>query len=162
MSCIKQESDTFRLFTAVNRVRRAWRSLAPSKEISKAQFATLMTIAHGGRPPHEGQATNQPMPLSVLANLQEQSLPGISQRVSALEKLGYLERVANPNDRRVCAVQLTPQGSKLLEEACARVKEKLDAALETMGREKLDTLLFLLEDLTCALELITSDETQEK
>ena len=102
------------------------------------------------------------MPLSVLANLQEQSLPGISQRVSALEKLGYLERVANPNDRRVCAVQLTPEGSKLLEEACARVKEKLDAALETMGREKLDTLLFLLEDLTCALELITSDETQEK
>ena len=40
--------------------------------------------------------------------------------------------------------------------------EKLDAALETMGREKLDTLLFLLEDLTCALEHITSDETQEK
>ena len=159
MSCTKQESDTFRLFTAVNRVRRAWRSLAPSKEISKAQFATLMTIAHGGRPPHEGQETNQPMPL---ANLQEQSLPGISQRVSALEKLGYLERVANPNDRRVCAVQLTPEGSKLLEEACARVKEKLDAALETMGREKLDTLLFLLEDLTCALEHITSDETQEK
>lgn len=162
MSCINQESDTFRLFTAVNRVRRAWRSIAPSKEISKAQFTTLMTIAHGGKPPHEGKAFNQPMPLSVLANLQEQSLPGISQRITALEKLGYVERVANPHDRRVSAVQLTPVGTQLLEEACACVKQKLDAALETMGREKLDTLLFLLEDLTCALENMTSDETQEK
>lgn len=162
MSCINQESDTFRLFTAVNRVRRAWRSIAPSKEISKAQFATLMTIAHGGKPPHEGKAFNQPMPLSVLSNLQEQSLPGISQRITALEKLGYVERVANPHDRRVSAVQLTPVGTQLLEEACACVKQKLDAALETMGREKLDTLLFLLEDLTCALENMTSDETQEK
>lgn len=162
MSCINQESDTFRLFTAVNRVRRAWRSMAPSKEISKAQFATLMTIAYGGKPPHEGKAFNLPMPLSVLANLQEQSLPGISQRITALEKLGYVERVANPHDRRVSAVQLTPVGTQLLEEACACVKQKLDAALETMGREKLDTLLFLLEDLTCALENMTSDETQEK
>ena len=91
-----------------------------------------------------------------------QSLPGISQRITALEKLGYVERVANPHDRRVSAVQLTPVGTQLLEEACACVKQKLDAALETMGREKLDTLLFLLEDLTCALENMTSDETQEK
>lgn len=162
MTRINQESDTFRLFTAVNRVRRAWRSMAPSKELSKAQFATLMTIAHGGNPPHEGKAFNRPMPLSVLANLQEQSLPGISQRITALEKLGYVERVANPHDRRVSAVQLTPVGTQLLEEACACVKQKLDAALETMGREKLDTLLSLLEDLTCALEKMTSDETQEK
>ena len=49
-----------------------------------------------------------------------------------------------------------------LEANAESMKQKLDAALETMGREKLDTLLFLLEDLTCALENMTSDETQEK
>ena len=49
-----------------------------------------------------------------------QSLPALSQRVSALEAQGYVERVPDPDDRRVIGVCVTPEGRTVMEVAYRR------------------------------------------
>lgn len=140
-----------RLFHALHRFRRVWHGITPSSSLSKAQFMTLMTIAHGAAEPATERVA-VPMPLTVLAALQEQSLPGISQRVAGLEQMGYLERVPNPRDRRISAVQLTEQGEQLLKETCVQVRKTLNIAISQVGEQDMEHFLSLLQALTDALE----------
>lgn len=148
------ESYTFRLFSSLDRMRRVWQSITPCPELSKAQFGTLMVILHGGKPPHFSckNAKNEPMALSTIANIMGQSLPSVSQRVTSLEQMGYLERVAHPSDRRICGVRLTPSGQKLMSHAFETIQADLDQAMAHLGNEQLETLFRLLDQLADELE----------
>jgi DNA-binding MarR family transcriptional regulator len=71
--------------------------------------------------------------------------PGATtQRVQAMEKLGFVERVREEPDRRTVYVQLTPEGVARLDEIFADVMagdESLLAALSPSDRASLEQLL---------------------
>lgn len=147
---------TLELFKALSRVRRAWHDVTPTPEISKSLFTTLLAIAH---------ADNKDMPdyvpvnivdgciaVSDLALIARQSVPVISQRVKALEDMGYLRRETDPQDRRICRVALTQSGIQRVEKAHNSMKNLMNLTIEDFGAENMELMIEMLNKLTLSLE----------
>ncbi|HSG16400.1 MAG TPA: MarR family transcriptional regulator [Anaerolineae bacterium] len=73
-----------------------------------------------------------PANLSDLAEYQNVSLPTISRSVSRLEKMGWIRRLAKPNDRRVTLIELTSDGRHQLEEMSRLAEATLGALLDPL------------------------------
>lgn len=54
MEAAEQQNQALRLFVAMDRVRRAWLKVDPCEGVTKSQFATLLVLLHGGKPPFMG------------------------------------------------------------------------------------------------------------
>ena len=61
-----------------------------------------------------------------------------------LEKQGFVERRANPDDRRLYSLHLTKDGGEALEGIGKVAREHQEALLSTLTREERDTLATLL------------------
>jgi MarR family transcriptional regulator, transcriptional regulator for hemolysin len=74
--------------------------------------------------------------------------PSLVGAVDALERDGYLQRKADPSDRRRSPLHITPKGEALLEKFpfCADT-DVLSVALNRLGKEKAKQLAKLLEEL---------------
>lgn len=130
------ENNAAELFRLMDRVRKAWQSVTPCEHLSKSQFGTLMAIAHHGRMPGQSCTPSQEhgaLTLTALAGAMHQSLPALSQRVSALEAQGYVERVPDPDDRRVIGVCVTPEGRTVMEVAYRRFGSILSRSIDYLG-----------------------------
>jgi DNA-binding MarR family transcriptional regulator len=143
-------------FKSLDRLRRAWQGITPCDELSKSQFATLMVLRHGGRPPH---APPQPleesgMTLTALAGVMQQSMPALSKRVHTLEAMGYVTCLPDAVDRRVMHVHLTPEGDALLQRAKRQLGQTLSEAMQTLSDAEMAQLLSLMERMTLALEAV--------
>jgi DNA-binding MarR family transcriptional regulator len=62
-----------------------------------------------------------------------------------LEKQGFVERRANPDDRRLYSLHLTKDGGEALERIGKVAREHQEALLSTLTREERDTLANLLQ-----------------
>lgn len=161
----KMQEDISALFRVLDRMRKAWQNVTPCDTLNKSQFSTLLAIAHPevvcGPPPPGTEISFEPPPrpvrLTDLARAMRQSLPALSQRVSALEALGYIEREPDPADRRVTGVRATPEGLRVLEQAYKRFDGMLTRAIERLGQDDLRMLLELLVRLTEGLEASAAD-----
>lgn len=169
----KRELDE--MFRQMDRMRKAWEHVNPSRKLNKSQFGTLFALARlsGAREKHAacggaaqgenmprcgeagyGEAAAQaakPVTLSELAAAMHQSLPALSQRVTALEEKGFVERVADPADRRVTGLRLTETGRGEMDAAFRRFSGILSQAAERVGRQNMCMLLRLLGELADAL-----------
>lgn len=152
------------LFTAMMRMQKAWQNITPCAGVSKAQYATLLLLRRGGRPhptppgkPHPRQASpGKPpvMTVSELARTMNQSLPAMSQRISGLEELGLVERVADRHDRRVSAVRLSARGAAFVDEAWSVLRQQMEQAICTLQSDEFELLLRFLDQVTEQLELL--------
>jgi DNA-binding MarR family transcriptional regulator len=89
--------------------------------------------------------------VTELARLAQITKPSVVYLVNDLERLGYVERIRDPNDGRAKLVRLTPRGAKA--QAVAR---ELIAQIERdwagmLGHRNFRTLRSLLEQLHNAL-----------
>lgn len=163
------------IFRQMDRMRKAWEHVSPSKKLNKSQFGTLFALARlsGGREQclvcetpaqGEGAASSEPavkpVTLSELAAAMHQSLPALSQRVTVLEEKGFVERVADPADRRVTGLRLTETGRSEMDIAFRRFSGILSQAAGRMGRQNMQKLLQLLGELADALNK-AADEADE-
>lgn len=87
--------------------------------------------------------------LSARAGMTHQSM---GELVSILERNGYVERRADPSDRRARLVCLTDKGRALVRQAIREIAEIEDAWLDRLARAGLDG------DLRAALRGALSDE----
>jgi DNA-binding MarR family transcriptional regulator len=87
--------------------------------------------------------------LSARAGMTHQSM---GELVSILERNGYVERRADPSDRRARLVCLTDKGRALVRQAIREIAEIEDAWLDRFARAGLDG------DLRAALRGALSDE----
>ena len=90
----------------------------------------LRTAGHPGvRPSHSRVFENLDSDgtrLTVLAARAQMSHPSMSELVGSIERLGYVERVPDPNDGRARVVRLTGKGRTLQRQALAELR-KLEA-----------------------------------
>ncbi len=156
----KPKTESVELFRLMDRVRRAWLSVTPHETLNKSQFATLLAIFRksGQCSEAEGEQSCSITP-SALADAMHQSRPALSQRIHALEELGYVERVPDPTDRRVAGVRLTKEGVQVLSRAKERFDGILFRAMEQLGPENAETLVMLLAELADALEAAVEPQT---
>ncbi len=147
------------LVSELARLRRAWASLAVSGELSAAQFATMMHIAHGERPwlaAAKAHPFNCGVTLSELATMERHSLPAASKRISQLEEAGLVRREVSSQDRRVTRLYLTDEGLAMLQNEQRRIGERTSSAFDCLGRDKAEMLIRLTGEFADALEQINT------
>lgn len=154
------------LFVQMDRMRKAWQNVSPSSRLNKSQFGTLFALARfscSGEAGQDGgpEKAAKPVMVSTLADIMHQSMPAISQRVTALEEKGFLERVADPDDRRVTGLRLTAEGRREMDVAFRQFGGILSRAEARVGERDMQTLLRLMGELADALEA-SARELQEE
>lgn len=115
----------------------------PSDPLTATQVSVLASIhAHG------------PISLGDVAALERLSPPMITKVVRALDGVGFVERVRDPADRRICLVRVSARGNEWIEHGRARrdawLAERL-AALPPADAAALATAAPILGRLTSDL-----------
>ena len=127
-----------RLRLAVTRLHRSLRQQADAG-LTPSQVSALVGVERLGSPT-----------LGALAAREAVQPPSMTRIVSALEELGYVTRVADPADRRVARITVTPSGEAVLRQIRslknAFLAERV-AALDPTARAALGDLTALLERL---------------
>lgn len=72
----------------------------------------------------------------------------ISLIVNNLVKLNYIERLADPKDRRVCILHLTKAGYDIISELAPRNVRAIQESMSKLEATEQDTLLALLKKLS--------------
>ncbi|MDT7612990.1 MAG: hypothetical protein QOF00_437 [Pseudonocardiales bacterium] len=113
-----------RLRLSATRLARILRRHADTG-LSPSQLAALATVdLHG------------PMTLGALAEHERVAPPSITKVVTKLEADGLLAREADPRDRRVAVVSLTPEGTALLAASRRRKNQWLNARLQRLDADE--------------------------
>jgi DNA-binding MarR family transcriptional regulator len=89
--------------------------------------------------------------VSVLAERAHMTRQSMAELVAHLERLGYVERVPDPSDRRAKLVRATPRGTQLYAIAREVVAEVEADWTSRLGKAKMRQLRELLEELNAAL-----------
>jgi DNA-binding MarR family transcriptional regulator len=63
------------------------------------------------------------LPLSALSRALLLHITSVTATVDVLERLGYLERVPHPEDRRTTLARITPLGRKVMRRTCQALAE---------------------------------------
>jgi DNA-binding MarR family transcriptional regulator len=128
-----------RLRFSVTRLSRLLRQQDESG-LTPTTTAMLATVARIG-----------PLTLGELAAEEQVAPPTITKVVGKLEDAGFVERVPDPTDKRVCRVVLTPAGRQQLDTNRSRRTAWLADRLATLPPEdqaRLTDVVELLEHLT--------------
>jgi DNA-binding MarR family transcriptional regulator len=89
--------------------------------------------------------------VSVLAQRAQMTKQSMAELVVHLERLGYVERVTDPSDRRAKLVRATPRGRQLYAIAREVVAEIEAEWTKRLGKTKMRQLRALLEELNAGL-----------
>ena len=76
------------------------------------------------------QAMDEPVPMSSVANVLRCDRSAVTWITDRLEERGYVERLADPRDRRVKLLALTDEGRRVREE----IRARLAIPPEALGR----------------------------
>jgi len=102
------------------------------KTLTLSQFSVLETLLHRG-PLHQGE----------LAGKLLRSGGNLTLIVSNLEKMGFVTRVRNPDDRRYITVSLTEKGRTFISELFPRVAASITRELGALSTAEQFTLGWL-------------------
>lgn len=113
----------------------------------RSEFFALHQIREQAR-----QQTDGNVRVSDLVRFFHTPASGVSRTLRILEQKGYIERMADPNDRRKACVHLTEQGQRILDDCFTRFCASYDMLLQQFGEEKCLQMIAMMQDLEAALE----------
>jgi DNA-binding MarR family transcriptional regulator len=132
----------------------AWRLVA-QLFFSRANHAAEIASSVGLTPGHMKALLtiepHQPKPMGALADSLHCDASNITWLVDRLEERGYVERRADPADRRVRTVVLTSEGERVRERIEARLYEP-PPQFAALDPQELDALLRILRKVAPATE----------
>lgn len=122
------------------------RPLDGKQDISLAEFMLLRAVDNNSADsPSNVSPTDIGQFLSVTKG-------AVSQMLHSLEEKGFITRALSRENRRNTLVLLTPKGRELLGDEENEFNAKLDALIETIGREDIEELIAIVERLTKVLD----------
>jgi DNA-binding MarR family transcriptional regulator len=139
-SAIDRAQLAGRLRLVVTRLNRRLRQEGETG-LGASSFSALSTIARRG-----------PLSLGELASLEGLKPPSITTTVAGLEAQGLVTRVADPADRRVTRVTVTPRGRLRLLRSRTRKTAYLADRLSSLDERQLAVLTEAAAILEGALE----------
>lgn len=86
----------------------------------------------------------QALSVSELSNLLQITPAGVTHLLNPLEDMGCIERLRDPNDRRVVLISLTDKGQGIADDLIAGAQDKLVGLIEYLGEEDSRTLVRLM------------------
>jgi DNA-binding MarR family transcriptional regulator len=126
----------------VNRLARQMRTEAAGGLTPSLDSALISVEVHG------------PISLGQLATCEGITPPSITRMVAELERRGLVRREADPTDRRVAYLSLTPQGRRTVQ----RTRTRKTALLARRLRRLDDAELAALRQALPVLERLLGDE----
>ena len=117
------------LSLAVMRLARQLRFRRPQSPVSLSQLSALATLNNYG-----------PMTPGALAIRERVRPPSMTRVIASLADLGFVDRVAHPDDGRQVLVSVSEAGTELLEAERRASQEWLAQRLETLAGSERDTL----------------------
>ena len=82
--------------------------------------------------------------VTELSNLLQITPAGVTHLINPLEEAGYLERLPDPNDRRIVLIGLTDKGTETAEALIAEVQEQVIGLINHLGEEDSQTFFRLM------------------
>lgn len=79
-----------------------------------------------------------------ISNLLQITPAGVTHLLNPVEKAGFIERLHDPNDRRIVLVRLSDKGTEAAEIIRADVREQLIGLINHLGEEDSKTLVRLM------------------
>ena len=129
-----------RLRLVVTRLARRLRQQSEAP-VSPTQSAALSTIERRG-----------PLTLGELAQIERVQPPTITAAITKLENQGLVERLPDPDDKRVTRVQITKAGRRLLDETRSRKRAYLEPRVDALSERDRATLARAADILERLLE----------
>jgi DNA-binding MarR family transcriptional regulator len=111
------------------RLARQLRFRRPLSPVSLSQLSALATLAKEG-----------PMTPGALAIRERVRPPSMTRVIASLADLGFVDRVAHPDDGRQVLVSVSDAGAELLEAERQASREWLAQRLESLASDERDTL----------------------
>lgn len=121
--------EAYRLQLAVTRLARLLRQEV-DVALTPSQISALATIRRSG-----------PLTLGELAELERVAPPSVTRMVSRLEQDGYVERIPDADDGRVCRVAVTDVAEEMVAQARRAKASWLTGRMEELDPEERDRLL---------------------
>ncbi len=118
-----------RLHSAAIHLLRRLRQEDATSGLTAPRLSALSVIVFAG-----------PLTLGALAEAEQVRPPTISRLVKSLEAEGLVERMPDPDDRRVQRVRATEAGHRLLQEGRARRVRALSSEVAALPAEKAQLL----------------------
>ncbi|UOE19299.1 MarR family transcriptional regulator [Thermobifida halotolerans] len=115
---------------AVGRLARRLRAQRPDSSLSLGQGSVLFTLARHG----------QPMTPGALADHEKVQPPSMTRIVAALEARGLVRRMRHPEDGRQQLVEITEEGTRLVNSDHQRREAWLTQRLTELSPEEKDVL----------------------
>lgn len=126
---------TQELAQVISQIRRLGWQLFPAQKIRRSEFWLLIALIH---------ADPKGMKASELSTQIQVTPAAVTHMLNSLEREHYIERQADPTDRRVVLVRLTEQGREILKELRAVHFEQLTQLIGFLGERDAKELLRLL------------------
>ncbi len=82
--------------------------------------------------------------VTEISNLLQVTPAGVTHLINPLEEAGYIERLPDPNDRRIVRIGLTGKGTQTAEALISEVQENLIGLVNHLGEEDSKTLIRLM------------------
>ena len=122
------------------------RPIDGKQDISLAEFMLLRAV--------DGNSVDNPSNVSPtdIGQFLSVTKGAVSQMLNSLEEKGFISRALSRENRRNTLVLLTPKGRELLGDEENEFNAKLDALIETMGRNDIEELIAIVERLTEVLD----------
>lgn len=118
------------LSLAVIRLARQLRFRRPDSPVSLSQLSALATLAKEG-----------PITPGALAARERVRPPSMTRVIASLVALGFVNRIAHPDDRRQVLVSVSPAGMELIEAERRASREWLQQRLDELTADERATLL---------------------
>jgi DNA-binding MarR family transcriptional regulator len=87
---------------------------------------------------------NKALTVTEISNLLQITPAGVTHLLNPLEEAGFIERMNDPNDRRVVLIGLTEKGTEIAEGLVGEVQEKLIGLVNYLGEEDSKKLIRLM------------------
>ncbi|WP_024805122.1 MarR family winged helix-turn-helix transcriptional regulator [Nocardia sp. BMG51109] len=129
------------LYLALGRITRLLRRSGDLGSLSPGSAAALGTLVRSG-----------PMRLGDLAATERVTAPTMSRIVSALEKVGYIERTADPVDGRAQLLSATEPAQALVNGLTSARIHRFAAALHDLEPDQRGVLITALNNLVDLLD----------
>jgi DNA-binding MarR family transcriptional regulator len=82
--------------------------------------------------------------VTEISNLLQITPAGVTHLINPLEGAGYIERLQDPNDRRIVRIALTDKGTQVAAALISEVQENLMSLVNYLGEEDSKTLIRLM------------------
>jgi MarR family 2-MHQ and catechol resistance regulon transcriptional repressor len=104
--------------------------------LTVAQFGAIEVLYHKG-----------PLPVSVITEKALTTSGNMTMVIQNLRKMGLVEKLENPKDKRSYLVKLTDKGKNLFEEIFPPHLENIDQIFSVLSKEEKEELIRIMKKL---------------